>query len=90
MTMVETKEITDQKLVWWREVLLAYGFYFVYSRIRGSGRVAGLQPLHNARRRIAYYSIGSGYYASVVAWDGVMSLGFGMLIVWIAFGKTTK
>ena len=48
MTMVETKEITDQKLVWWREVLLAYGFYFAYSRIRGSGRVSGLQPLHNA------------------------------------------
>jgi hypothetical protein len=52
MTMVETKEITDQKLVWWREVLLAYGFYFAYSRIRGSGRVSGLQPLHNARRII--------------------------------------
>ena len=52
MTMVETKEMTDHKLVGWREVLLAYGFYFEYSRIRGSGRVSGLQPLHNARRII--------------------------------------
>ena len=65
MTMVETKEINDQKLVWWREVLFAYGFYFIYSRIRGSGRAAGLQPLHNARRLIrwernigAYHELG--------------------------------
>lgn len=65
MTMVATKEVTDQKLVWWKEVLFAYGFYFVYSRIRGSGRATGLQPLHNARRLIrwereigAYHELG--------------------------------
>jgi phage shock protein PspC (stress-responsive transcriptional regulator) len=42
-------------------------------------------PLHNARRRVAYYSFGGGYHSSIVAWDGVMSLGFGILIVWIAY-----
>jgi phage shock protein PspC (stress-responsive transcriptional regulator) len=42
-------------------------------------------PLHNTRRRVVYYSFGGGYQPSIVAWDGVMSLGFGILIVWIAY-----
>ena len=42
-------------------------------------------PLHNARRRVAYFTFGGVYHSSIVAWDGVMSLGFGMLIVWIAY-----
>jgi phage shock protein PspC (stress-responsive transcriptional regulator) len=43
-------------------------------------------PLHNARRQVAYYSFGGGYHHSILAWDGVMSLGLGILIVWVAYG----
>ena len=42
-------------------------------------------PLHNARRRIGYYSFGGMYHGSIAAWDGIMSLGFGILIAWIAY-----
>jgi phage shock protein PspC (stress-responsive transcriptional regulator) len=41
-------------------------------------------PLHNARRHIGYYSFGGMYHRSI-AWDGVMSLGVGILVVWVAY-----
>jgi hypothetical protein len=54
MTMVETEQITARKLVWWREIVLAYGFYFAYSRVRGKGRASGLESLRNARDLIRW------------------------------------
>jgi hypothetical protein len=54
MTVLESEQILARKLVWWREILMAYGFYFAYSRVRGKGRAAGLDALENARRLIEW------------------------------------
>jgi phage shock protein PspC (stress-responsive transcriptional regulator) len=42
-------------------------------------------PLHFARRRAAYYSLGGGYPGFIPAWDGALSLTFGILAVWMAY-----
>ena len=42
-------------------------------------------PLHFARRRAAYYSLGGHDLGLMAAWDGLLSLGFGLLVVWIAY-----
>jgi phage shock protein PspC (stress-responsive transcriptional regulator) len=42
-------------------------------------------PLHFARRRAAYYSLGGLHHGAIAAWDGLMSLGFGILIAWVAY-----
>ena len=42
-------------------------------------------PLHFARRRAAYYSFGGAHHGAVAAWDGLMALAFGMLVVWLAY-----
>ena len=42
-------------------------------------------PLHFARRRAAYYSLGGLHHGLITAWDGVMSLAFGILVAWIAY-----
>jgi phage shock protein PspC (stress-responsive transcriptional regulator) len=42
-------------------------------------------PLHFARRRAAYYSLGGLNQGLIAAWDGVMSLAFGILVVWLAY-----
>ena len=41
-------------------------------------------PLHFARRRAAYYSLGQ-YGGFIPAWDGALSLTFGILAVWMAY-----
>jgi phage shock protein PspC (stress-responsive transcriptional regulator) len=41
-------------------------------------------PLH-AARRTSYYALGGPHYGAIAAWDGLMSLGFGVLIIWIGF-----
>jgi hypothetical protein len=41
-------------------------------------------PLHFARRRAAYSSRG-GSVGMMAAWDGVLSLGVGLMIAWIAY-----
>ena len=41
-------------------------------------------PLHAARRG-AYYALAGHHYGMVAAFDGVMSLGFGILIVWLGY-----
>ncbi|HET6956449.1 MAG TPA: PspC domain-containing protein [Vicinamibacterales bacterium] len=42
-------------------------------------------PLHFARRRAAYYSLGGHYMGFIPAWDGALSLTFGILAVWMAY-----
>jgi phage shock protein PspC (stress-responsive transcriptional regulator) len=42
-------------------------------------------PLHFARRRAAYYSLGGQHHGLIAAWDGVMSVAFGILVVWLAY-----
>lgn len=42
-------------------------------------------PLHVARRRAACYSRGGLYDDAAAAWGGVMSIGFAILIVWLAY-----
>jgi len=42
-------------------------------------------PLHVARRRAAFYSLGAAHYGAVAAWDGILSLTFGIFAVWIAY-----
>ena len=42
-------------------------------------------PLHFARRRAAYYSLGGQYGGFIPAWDGALSLTFGILAVWMAY-----
>jgi phage shock protein PspC (stress-responsive transcriptional regulator) len=42
-------------------------------------------PLHFARRRAAYYSLGGLRYGFIEAWDGALSLTFGILVVWMAY-----
>ena len=42
-------------------------------------------PLHFARRRAAFYSLGAAHYGAVAAWDGILSLTFGIFAVWIAY-----
>jgi hypothetical protein len=49
-----TPATTQPRLVWWREIALAYAFYFLYSRVRGKGRGAALDALENARRLIEW------------------------------------
>lgn len=41
-----------RKPVWWLEILMAYAFYFAYSRVRGKGTASGLDALRNARKLI--------------------------------------
>jgi hypothetical protein len=41
-------------------------------------------PLH-AARRTSYYALGGGHHAAIAAWDGLMSLAFGLLVIWIGF-----
>jgi len=38
-----------------------------------------------ARRRAAFYSLGAAHYGAVAAWDGILSLTFGIFAVWIAY-----
>ena len=42
-------------------------------------------PLHFARRRAAYYSMGGHALGFVPVWDGALSLTFGILAVWMAY-----
>jgi phage shock protein PspC (stress-responsive transcriptional regulator) len=42
-------------------------------------------PLHFARRGAAYYSLGGQYGGFIPAWDGALSLTFGILAVWMAY-----
>jgi hypothetical protein len=42
-------------------------------------------PLHSARRSAVYYSTGGYHHGLVAAWDGIMQLGLGLAIVWLAF-----
>jgi phage shock protein PspC (stress-responsive transcriptional regulator) len=42
-------------------------------------------PLHFARRRAAYYSFGGQPYGMFEAWNGALSLTFGILVVWVAY-----
>jgi phage shock protein PspC (stress-responsive transcriptional regulator) len=42
-------------------------------------------PLHFARRRAAYYSMGGQYLGFVPAWHGALSLTFGIVAVWMAY-----
>jgi hypothetical protein len=42
-------------------------------------------PLHFARRRAAYYSLGGQRHGLIAAGDGAMSLVFAMLAVWLAY-----
>jgi len=42
-------------------------------------------PLHFARRRAAFYSLGAAHYGAAAAWDGILSLTFGIFAVWIAY-----
>ena len=42
-------------------------------------------PLHVARRRAAYYSLGGPHHGLIAASDGVMSLAFAILAVWLAY-----
>jgi phage shock protein PspC (stress-responsive transcriptional regulator) len=41
-------------------------------------------PLHMMRRS-SYYAIGGAYHGTVAAFDGLLSLGFAMLGIWLAF-----
>ena len=41
-------------------------------------------PLHFARRRAAYYSLGRRH-GLIEAWDGALSLTFGIVAVWVAY-----
>lgn len=56
MTMVDEAPLVTEprKLVWWREIAMAYAFYFAYSRVRGKGRASGLEALENARSLIRW------------------------------------
>jgi len=45
---------------------------------------AFLWPLHIARRS-AYYAIGGAYHGTVAAFDGLLSLGFVVLGIWLAY-----
>jgi len=42
-------------------------------------------PLHFARRRAAFYSLGGAYHGAMAAWDGILSLTFGIFAVWVAY-----
>jgi hypothetical protein len=42
-------------------------------------------PLHFARRRAAFYSLGGAHRGAIAAWDGILSLTFGIFAVWIAY-----
>jgi hypothetical protein len=43
-------------------------------------------PLHFARRRAVYYAVGGGYYYGMMAaWDGLLTLSFGLFVVWVAY-----
>jgi phage shock protein PspC (stress-responsive transcriptional regulator) len=42
-------------------------------------------PLHFARRRAAYYALGGQRHGFIEAWDGLLSLTFGILVVWMAY-----
>jgi phage shock protein PspC (stress-responsive transcriptional regulator) len=41
-------------------------------------------PLH-AGRRASYYAVGGYHYGFVAAWDGLLWVGFAILIVWVAY-----
>jgi hypothetical protein len=41
-------------------------------------------PLHMARRS-SYYVIGGAYHGTIAAFDGLLSLGFAILGIWLAF-----
>ena len=41
-------------------------------------------PLQAARRG-SYYALAGRHYGMVAAFDGLMSLGFGILVVWLAY-----
>jgi len=41
-------------------------------------------PLH-AVRRASYYAVGGYHYGMVAAWDGLLWVGFALLIGWIAY-----
>lgn len=42
-------------------------------------------PLRFARRRAAYYSLGGIHPGVFAAWDGMMALAVGILVIWIAY-----
>ena len=41
-------------------------------------------PLH-AARRASYYAVGGYHYGMIAAWDGVLWVGFAIVIGWIAY-----
>jgi phage shock protein PspC (stress-responsive transcriptional regulator) len=42
-------------------------------------------PLHFARRRAAFYAVGGYHYAMLTAWDTLLTLSFGIFVVWVAY-----
>jgi phage shock protein PspC (stress-responsive transcriptional regulator) len=42
-------------------------------------------PLHFARRRAAFYALGGAHDGAMAAWDGILSLTFGIFAVWVAY-----
>jgi phage shock protein PspC (stress-responsive transcriptional regulator) len=42
-------------------------------------------PLHFARRRAAYYSLGGPRHGLIEAWNGALSVTFGIVAVWVAY-----
>jgi len=57
----------------WVGLLVAFVIYNVISG-----------PLH-AARRASYYAVGGYHYGIVAAWDGVLWVGFAVVIGWIAY-----
>ena len=33
----------------------------------------------------AFYSLGGAHYGAIAAWDGILSLTFGIVAVWVAY-----
>jgi phage shock protein PspC (stress-responsive transcriptional regulator) len=77
VTLVTTRGLLDQPLPdnvpLWAGILI---LVFVYQAIAW--------PLHAARRG-SYYALAGQHYGTVAAFDGVMSFGFGILIVWLGY-----
>ena len=77
ISLVTTHEVFGQPLPddipLWGGVLI---LVFVYQALAWA--------LHAARRG-SYYALAGRHYGMVAAFDGLMSLGFGILIVWLAY-----